>query len=182
MAEQPWTIEPGTGKLVSRERLTPEHFHAIARALGVAAARVRKTGYVAARRADARQTVETRWDGRETTNTAQPGDWIVTNVSSRGAVLRDCEGRDNRYVIEAARFGELYEPAEGGAAASARTPGPGGIYRAKSVVSALKLPGGFDIVAPWGERQAAPAGYLILNGAEVYGNNAETFRATYEAV
>ena len=69
----------------------------------------------------------------------------------------------------------LYEPTEG-------RNDFGAIYRAKGVVSAIRLTGGFDIAAPWGERQQAPAGYLILNGAEVYGNNAETFEATYELV
>jgi hypothetical protein len=49
-------------------------------------------------------------------------------------------------------------------------------------VDALHLSGGFDIVAPWGERQTAPDGYLILSGRQVYGNNAETFAATYEVV
>jgi hypothetical protein len=47
-------------------------------------------------------------------------------------------------------------------------------------VDAIRLPGGFDIAAPWGERQRVPSGYLILNGSEVYGSNAEAFRATYE--
>ena len=56
------------------------------------------------------------------------------------------------------------------------------MYRAKGVVSAIALPGGFDIVAPWGERETAPAGYLLLNGTEVYGCNQETFVATYEVV
>jgi hypothetical protein len=181
MDDPPWTIEPGTRKLLSTAKLQPEHFHAIARALGVEAIRARKIGYVAARRATRRVKVETRWDGKETINTAQRGDWIVTNVSSQGEVMRDREGHENRYVIEAERFSELYEAATGGPAGDARTPGRA-VYRAKGVVSALRLPGGFDIVAPWGERQAAPAGYLILSGPDVYGNNAETFAATYEEV
>ncbi len=79
----------------------------------------------------------------------------------------------NTYVIAADRFQSLYEATDG------RNP-HGAIYRAKGVVEALHLPGGFDIVAPWGERQQAPSGYLLLNGHDVYGNNAETFRATYK--
>jgi hypothetical protein len=79
-------------------------------------------------------------------------------------------------VIAGARFKELYEPAESAGKDGRR------IYRAKGSVLALRLPGGFDIAAPWGERQLAPAGYLILNGQEVYGNNAETFEATYEVL
>ena len=39
-----------------------------------------------------------------------------------------------------------------------------------------------EAVAPWGERQTAPDGYLILSGRQVYGNHAETFAATYEVV
>jgi hypothetical protein len=44
------------------------------------------------------------------------------------------------------------------------------------------MPAGFDIMAPWGERQVGEQGYLILNGGEVYGNNTDTFEATYELV
>ena len=29
--------------------------------------------------------------------------------------------------------------------------------------------GGFDLVAPWGERQAAASGYLLSNDADIYG-------------
>jgi len=36
--------------------------------------------------------------------------------------------------------------------------------------------------APWGERQRARAGYLLLNGTEVYGSNATTFAATYQVI
>jgi hypothetical protein len=37
-------------------------------------------------------------------------------------------------------------------------------------------------LAPWGQRERAPKGYLLLNGKDVYGNNAGTFEATYEMV
>ena len=47
-------------------------------------------------------------------------------------------------------------------------------------MSALSLPGGFDIVAPWGERQTGASGYLLLNGDEVYGISRDAFEATYE--
>ena len=56
----------------------------------------------------------------------------------------------------------------------------GAIYRAKGVVSTIPLPGGFDIAAPWGERQTATSGYLLCNGSEVYGNSRTAFEATYE--
>jgi hypothetical protein len=86
--------------------------------------------------------------------------------------LRDRESSLDVYVIAADRFASLYEP-------TGERSDLGAIYRAKGVVDAIRLTGGFDIAAPWGERQHAPDGYLILNGGEVYGSNAETFRATY---
>lgn len=170
-----WKLETGTkARLVSRAGLTLADFDKIAEQLGMTPFRARKTGFVAAEKARGGEVVETRWNGKETSNTARKGDWIVTRISSRGETLRDREGHENRYVIAAERFSDLYEPAGG----------PGGanrpdLYRANGTVTAIRLEGGFDIVAPWGERQVAPAGYLILNGDEVYGNNAETFEATY---
>ncbi len=118
--------------------------------------------------------VETRWNGKETTNTARPGDFIVTNLSPQRQPLRDREGHMNVYVIAADKFPALYEP-------TSETSEHGAIYRAKGVVSALPLPGGFDILAPWGERQTGASGYLLLNGDEVYGSSRDAFEATYEA-
>ena len=81
----------------------------------------------------------------------------------------------NVYVIAADKFPALYErTSEKGA--------HGAISRAKGMVSALPLPGGFDILAPWGERQRGASGYLLLNGAEVYGASREAFEATYEVL
>lgn len=137
--------------------------------------RARKVGFVTARQAERAERVETQWNDKETENTARPGDWIVTNLSRAQEPLRDRNGNLNTYVISAGRFPDLYQ-LEGS------TSPFGTIYRAKSTVLALRLPGGFDIVAPWGERQQAADGYLILNGDEVYGNNAETFDATYEVL
>jgi hypothetical protein len=119
------------------------------------------------------EQIETRWNGRETSNTAEPGDWIVTALSADQMPLRDREGNLNIYVISAERFAELYEPT--------KVVSPSGtVFRSKGVIQALRLEKGFAILAPWGERQCGDSGYLILNGAEVYGNNAETFAATYE--
>jgi hypothetical protein len=173
MAFQITAAESGRARLVSNERLQPMHFRAIAAELRRSPIRARKIGYVAARQAQRRETVETHWNGTETTNTAQPGDWIVTSLSPSQEVLRDREGSVNTYAIQADRFASLYE------ATSGRNE-HGAIYRAKGMVDALRLPGGFDIVAPWGERQQAPDGYLILNGEEVYGNNVETFMSAYQ--
>ena len=78
-------------------------------------------------------------------------------------------------MIAADAFPDLYEPTGGHNE-------HGAIYRAKGVVEALHLPGGFDIVAPWGERQQASTGFLILNlNAEVFGLHEATFASTYDA-
>jgi len=171
-----WTVTAGgKARLEATAALTPVDYAAIARELGRSPVRARKVGFVAARKAAARKVVETRWNGKETSNTANAGDWIVTNLTPARDVLRDGEGRENTYVVVAGRFTDLYERAEG-------SNDFGDIHRAKGVVSALELPGGFDIVAPWGERQIGAAGYLLLNGSEVYGASREAFEATYEVV
>jgi hypothetical protein len=155
--------------------LTPADFISIARAVGEPVLHARKTGFVSARRATRREAIETRWNGIETTNTARPGDWIVTNLTAERKVLRDRKGHANSYVINVRRFAGLYERADG----KTRF---GAIYQSKSLVSAIPLRAGFDIKAPWGERQRARAGYLLLNGTEVYGSNAATFAATYTVI
>ena len=162
-------------RLEANAVLTPADFRSIARAVAEPVLRARKTGFVAARRARTYEPIETRWDGIETTNTARPGDWIVTNLTPERKLLRDRKGQVNTYVINGRRFAALYE----------RTPGKtrfGTIFQPKSLVSAIPLPGGFDIKAPWGKRQTARAGYLVLNGTEVYGSNATTFAATYQVI
>ena len=165
----------GDARLEADAKLTPADFADAAKQLGTAPLRARKVGYVAARKATRKEVVETRWNGKETTNTAEPGDYIVTNLSPLRRPLHDSDGHLNIYVISADKFATLYEP-------TAETSEEGDVYRAKGVVSALPLPGGFDILAPWGERQTGSAGYLLLNGNEVYGANAQAFDATYERV
>jgi hypothetical protein len=155
--------------------LTPDDFQHIARDLIRPVLRARKVSCVAARPARAGEVVETRWNGKETTNTAHAGDWVVTNLTAQQEPLRDRAGNLNVYIVAADRFAGLYEP-------TGERSELGAICRAKGVVDAIRLPGGFDIAAPWGERQQAPSGYLILTGGEVYGSNAETFAATYEPV
>lgn len=172
-----WKITGAGGRLESRKALTAADFRAIAAKSKLEPMRARKTGLIAARRAARARTVETRWNGKETTNRAQAGDWIVTNLSPARKVLRDAEGHKNTYVVPASRFRELYEPLRGKEIARL-----GKVYRPTGIVTVVRFRDGFDIVAPWGERQVAPAGYLILNGADVYGNHAETFEATYEAL
>ncbi len=162
-------------RLEANAKLMPADFADIAKRVGTAPVQARKVGYVAARKAMKREVVETRWNGKETTNTAKAGDYILTNLLPQRKPLRDSEGKLNTYVITARRFADLYEP-------TGEESALGPIYRAKGVVSALSFPGGFDIVAPWGERQTGSAGYLLLSGEEVYGASAEAFATTYEIV
>jgi hypothetical protein len=161
--------------VTSKQRLSRVEFEQLVTRLRAKPVRARKTGFVAARQAVVEERVETHWNGTETMNTAQPGDWVVTNLSPDRVPLRDSAANFNTYVVSVVRFSELYEPC-----GTAIDLGP--VFRSKAVVQALRLPGGIDIVAPWGERQQIADGYLILNGDEVYGNQTETFEATYEVM
>lgn len=165
-------------RITSEAALTPDDFHAWAKKLGAEPFRARKAARVAARRAEAREAVETRWNGVETRNVAEPGDWIVTSLDAAGAPMRDAEGALNVYVIRPGKFAESYVPDEASGSESEH----GAVFAATGAVSAFPAPEGFDIVAPWGERQTAPSGYLLLNGEEVYGNATETFEAAYERI
>jgi hypothetical protein len=165
----------GDLRLEADTALTPADFRRIVEEAGAIVLRARKVGFIAARQASKPQTVETHWNGKETTNTARPGDWIATNLGERQQILRDGDGRVNSYVILAERFADLYQPT--GASNEF-----GAVYLSKGIIKAIRLPGGFDIVAPWGEQQRSRNGYLVCNGNDVYGNHAETFAATYQVV
>jgi hypothetical protein len=89
--------------------------------------------------------------------------------------LRDGDGHLNVYVISADRFPSLYEP-------TAERSEHGAVHRARGLVSAIPLPGGLDIAAPWGERQTTSGGYLLLSGKDVYGISDGAFEETYELV
>ena len=164
---------PGMPRLIAPIKLEPADFAKAAALLGVEPFRATKTGLVAARFAKHRERIETRWNGKETEAIAEPGDAIVCNMSPSREILRDAEGHPNTYVILREKFPELYEP-EG------TTSEQGDIYRSKAAVHALYFAGGFELMAPWGEVQRANSGYLIHNGSELYGNNKETFEATYQ--
>jgi hypothetical protein len=130
---------------------------------------------VAVRPAKAGEVVETQWNGKETQNTAAHGDWIATNLSPDREVLRDSAGQANTYVIHPEKFASLFDRHVGNTEF-------GAIYKPKGTVQALHFSAGFEILAPWGEMQQSPDGYLVLNETEVYGNNRQTFDATYEIV
>jgi hypothetical protein len=163
----------GGVRLVADAALTPDDFRAVAEELKVPAASARKTGLVAAHPAQTQQTVETHWNGKETQAVAEVGDLIVTTLADDGLALRDAAGGINCYVIKQAKFAQLY-------ASTGRHSAFGEVYAATGQVEALFLPGGFEIVAPWGEVQRGDAGYLILNGADVYGNHRDVFEAAYK--
>jgi hypothetical protein len=162
-------------RLVARGVLGASDFQAIANTLGIEPLEARKTALTAARLAKAGEHIETHWNGLETVNTAKTGDWVATSLTADGKVLRDGSGHANSYIIPAAAFPTLYAPVAGSNEF-------GTFYAARGTVTALHLSGGFEILAPWGERQTAPDGYLVLSGSDVYGNNAETFAATYQVV
>jgi len=162
-------------RLVSDAALTPEDFHGIAGDLGLSPVEARKIGYVAALKAERNEQIETRSNGKETTNTARAGDFIVTNLTPQREPVRDRDSQLNRYVIAADKFADLYQ-------STGESNEHGTVYKAKGVVSAIALPGGFDIAAPWGERQTSANGYLVCNGGEVYGVSRDAFEATYGVV
>ena len=162
-----------TWHLTSTEPLTPSDFDALAKQLSLTPLLAQKIGFVATRQAETVEKVDTHYEGHETTNTANIGDWIVTNMTPGGKALRDSSGRLNTYVIAADTFGRLYE-------ATGRQSEFGPLYSARGTVSVLKLPGSFDIVAPWKEHQKGKAGYLIRNGDEIYGIEKSVFHRTYD--
>jgi hypothetical protein len=160
-------------RLVAGTVLRRSDFTRLSTRLRTAGVRARKVAFVAARTAREREDVTTYWNGKETTNTARPGDFIVTSLTRRKTVMRDKHGNPNQYVVKARMFRKLYGAAPGRNRF-------GKFFQSKSVVTAIYLSGGFDIIAPWGRRERAPKGYLLLNGNTVYGNNAQTFEATYD--
>lgn len=163
------------GRLTSTAPLTADDFEAIARELGCD--RRRKIGFVAAVAATTPTRVITYRTDKETENVAQTGDFIVTNLLPQTLEpLTDDNGRPDRYVIRAGRFPELYDRLEGKESES------GPIFKAKATVKAVYFPNGFDIVPPWGGQQVAAEGYLFLNGAEVYGCEAQACHETYERI
>ena len=166
---------PGKARLTATEKLSAKDFDAIAAELGVTPMRARKIGFVAARKAIERTTIETRWNGKESTITAEPGDWIVTNMSPKRELMRDGDGHLNVYAIRADKFSKLYKRDKG-------MTDEGAIFSAISTVEALFFSGGFEILAPWSATQRSDAGYILKNGDEVYGNAKETFEETYDEV
>lgn len=161
-------------RVVSQDGISAAEFAELARDLGTQPRKARKTGRVAARQARRSEHVVTHWNGKETENSAATGDWIVTALAEDGSPLTDDAGHLNTYVVRADRFAGLYAPVQDTSA----TP-HGAIFEARGVVKALRVEGGFEIKAPWGEMQRADDGWLLLSGPEVYGNHRDTFAQSY---
>ena len=159
-------------RLLAPNGVTLEDYDEIAKRVEEVPFQARKSGLVAAQIAEQQEVIETHWDGVETLKTAKSGDVIVTNLDADGKALKDSEDRLNVYVIDGNRFPELYDP-------TGEKSEHGEVHRARGVVTALRLTGGFEVRAPWGELQSGDDGYLILNGSEVYGAHAEPFELTY---
>jgi len=111
-----------------------------------------------------RQDVVTTLKGiEETRNVARIGDRIVTGLAGE------------RYVIKARDFDKLYELA-----------GRPALYRSKSRVRALKLLENTEIVAPWGEKQRALKGGVVVQRvgrpADVYLIEKRAFAKSYVAI
>ncbi len=109
-----------------------------------------------------RQRIVTRINGtKETSNTAKPGDKIVTGPFGE------------RYIIGASKFRQLYARDR----AHDR-------YVSKARVQALKLKQNIEMVAPWGEKQRAlKGGYVVRRvgkARDVYLIEEAAFKKTYK--
>ncbi|MGD9803466.1 MAG: hypothetical protein AB7E81_23640 [Hyphomicrobiaceae bacterium] len=164
-------------RIISQDGLSIDEFRALARDLGADIKQAWKITRVAARQATRTEHVETRWNGKETEGEAFPGDWIVTALAADGTPLKDGDGHLNVYVIKADRFASLYELLPG-----TLDPPNGAIFRACGTVEAIRVTGGFEIKAPWGEMQRADDGWLLLSDSQVYGNHHDTFAETYQVL
>jgi hypothetical protein len=112
--------------------------------------------------ARARQEVVTVIRGvEETRNVARIGDCIITG------------DHGERYVVPKRKFWSLYE---------AHPAGRGG-YRSKARVRGLALTENTEIIAPWGERQRALKGGMIVRRVgrplDIYLIEARAFKRTY---
>jgi hypothetical protein len=184
--------DQGAARLTCQEKLSVDDFDAIASQLGVQAKRAERMAMVAAFMATKEIKVDTIWNGETTSNTAKPGDWIVTNMHYKGCILRDDEGRTNQYVVSKDKFPTLYirapdlyeiKPDTAVCTDDTSIEKYGVLFnrREDAIVDCLFLARGLDIVAPWKEsvRQRIKSGYLLRQGADVYGNDKRSFEGTY---
>lgn len=131
----------------------------------------KKQGQVNARRAEAGEAITTtlKSGAKETENTAQEGDYIVTNPDGE------------QYIISEQKFVSRYETSD-----------EDGVYNAKGYCRAIKNPFGrpIEIMASWGSPQSGDENCLIAdtcdeNGktdGEPYLIEADAFTNTYKEV
>ncbi len=172
--------DDGKPMLISAERLNSEGDFSIIQQqlkyMGFEPRRVRKVGLAAARPATVADLECIACDpGDDQKQKLQPNDWFVVNLDATGRspVLKD--GKRDSYIIDDRKFSDTYEKATGEFEGIE-------IFRKRAgidVITALPLPGGYDIVQSWGAREPAASGYLLRNGDDVYGIEANVFDATY---
>lgn len=130
----------------------------------------RKQGQVRAHRAEVGEQITTTLasGSKETVNTANEGDWVVTNPSGE------------QYIISREKFESRYEPTD-----------EDGVYRAKGHCRAIVNPFGkpIEIMASWGEPQTGDERCMIADtcdengenmGGEPYLIDADAFAETYQ--
>jgi hypothetical protein len=87
-------------------------------------------------------------DGKETTNTAEPGDIMLSGPSQEN------------YVIKSAKFGKLYQGEIGSTVVPEQSPRQVAVYTAPQAV---------QFTAPWGESMVIkPGDYLVRDGDAGY--------------
>lgn len=87
-------------------------------------------------------------DGKETTNTAEPGDIMLSGPSQEN------------YVIKAAKFAKLYQGEVGGTVVPEQSPRQVAVYTGDQAIS---------FQAPWGESMVMkPGDYLVKDGDAGY--------------
>jgi hypothetical protein len=153
--------DAGEGPLLRCDHpLTALDFRRVSERLGIERQRARKRGLVAARRTDM--------------TTSGSGDWLVTTLDEHRQPIRNRDGRVHTSSVSAERFPVLY------ALVADIPPTPDGhVFERRSDLEALRLPGPFDIVAPWGQRQQGLRGWLLLDGGEVSAITDDQFSDSY---
>jgi hypothetical protein len=97
-----------------------------------------------------RQVITVTSDGKETTNTAEPGDIIMSGPSKEN------------YVVKAAKFPKLYSGDIGGLVIPEQSPRMVAAYKGTKTVT---------FTAPWGESMILkPGDYLVKDGINIIGN------------
>ncbi len=166
--EQPPKLESDNEEFL---KLTDEDILEIMQKLSTAPV-YRKQGTVNARLAKRGERIMTRLeDGfSETTNTANAGDWVVTNPTGES------------YIVALADFEKRYEPTD-----------ELGLFRSKGHCRAISSPFGKNItlMAPWGEEQSGKADCMIVVTCDAAGQNmsgtpyiiaGKEFGETYQSV